>query len=275
MSQVDSQEPDVPVRDRAGRVLIVDDENGVRDLMMRLARSRRLCRDDGIERRRGARPSRSVAVGGRALRHPDAGTRRDVARRTDSAAAPRNRGHHGDRRARRRTGLRQPERRCHRLPDQALRPRSPPRSGAARTRLASGRVGRAPMAPDTRTGNRGPRGPIVQVRSSRGRHAGVPNRRPGARTRMAQAQQAAGLEIHGIPHATRVHWNLEVPALVQAAIRRREALTAADGPLVCRTGQHTGRSPNDKRTPAARTRWGSSPMRSPRVRPATPGPSSC
>jgi phosphoenolpyruvate carboxykinase (ATP) len=63
---------------------------------------------------------------------------------------------------------------------------------------------------------------------------------------MAQAQQAAGLEIHGIRHAARVHWNLEVPALVQEALRRREALTAADGPLVCRTGRHTGRSPNDK-----------------------------
>ena len=37
-----------------------------------------------------------------------------------------------------------------------------------------------------------------------------------------------------------------VPALYEEAVRRREALISADGPLVCRTGQHTGRSPNDK-----------------------------
>ena len=36
------------------------------------------------------------------------------------------------------------------------------------------------------------------------------------------------------------------PRLYEEAIRRQEGLIAADGPLVCRTGQHTGRSPNDK-----------------------------
>jgi phosphoenolpyruvate carboxykinase (ATP) len=63
---------------------------------------------------------------------------------------------------------------------------------------------------------------------------------------MAQAQQATGLEGHGIHNVARVYWNLSVPALYEEAVRRREALMAADGPLVCRTGQHTGRSPNDK-----------------------------
>jgi len=62
---------------------------------------------------------------------------------------------------------------------------------------------------------------------------------------MAQAQ-ASGLEIHGITNVARVYWNLSVPALFEEAVRRREGLISADGPLVCRTGQHTGRSPNDK-----------------------------
>ena len=63
---------------------------------------------------------------------------------------------------------------------------------------------------------------------------------------MGQAQQATGLEAHGIRNVARVYWNLSVPALCEEAVCRREALIAADGPLVCRTGQHTGRSPNDK-----------------------------
>ncbi len=63
---------------------------------------------------------------------------------------------------------------------------------------------------------------------------------------MAQGQQAAGLEAHGIHNVARVYWNLSVPALYEEAVRRREALISVNGPLVCRTGQHTGRSPNDK-----------------------------
>ena len=64
---------------------------------------------------------------------------------------------------------------------------------------------------------------------------------------MAQAQQqGTGLEVHGITNVTRVYWNLNTPALYEEAVRRREALISAAGPLVCRTGQHTGRSPNDK-----------------------------
>jgi phosphoenolpyruvate carboxykinase (ATP) len=64
---------------------------------------------------------------------------------------------------------------------------------------------------------------------------------------MAQAQQqASGLEVHGIRNVGRVYWNLSVPALYEEAVRRHEGLISAGGPLVCRTGQHTGRSPNDK-----------------------------
>ena len=40
--------------------------------------------------------------------------------------------------------------------------------------------------------------------------------------------------------------NLSVAALYEKAIERSEGLLAAAGPLVVRTGRHTGRSPNDK-----------------------------
>jgi phosphoenolpyruvate carboxykinase (ATP) len=63
---------------------------------------------------------------------------------------------------------------------------------------------------------------------------------------MAHAQQGTGLESHGITNVARVYWNMSVPALYEEAVRRREAAISEDGPLVCRTGQHTGRSPNDK-----------------------------
>ncbi len=46
--------------------------------------------------------------------------------------------------------------------------------------------------------------------------------------------------------AGRVYWNLTEPLLYEEAVRRQEAVIAAHGPLVCSTGQHTGRSPNDK-----------------------------
>ena len=60
-----------------------------------------------------------------------------------------------------------------------------------------------------------------------------------------EVERSRGLDREGV-RTTRVHWNLPAPALYEEAVRRREGLIAADGPLVCRTGQHTGRSPNDK-----------------------------
>jgi phosphoenolpyruvate carboxykinase (ATP) len=52
---------------------------------------------------------------------------------------------------------------------------------------------------------------------------------------MAQAQQQeSGLEAHGIRNVERVYWNLSVPALYEEAVRRREGLISAGGPLVCR-----------------------------------------
>src|SRR5262249_31253113 len=56
-------------------------------------------------------------------------------------------------------------------------------------------------------------------------------------------------------------WNLSAAALYEAAVRREEGVISADGPLVCRTAPHTGRSPNDKfivqdADTAARIAWG-------------------
>jgi phosphoenolpyruvate carboxykinase (ATP) len=54
------------------------------------------------------------------------------------------------------------------------------------------------------------------------------------------------LEPHGISNVHNVYWNLPTPQLYEEAIRRSEARLSHLGPLVVRTGQHTGRSPNDK-----------------------------
>ena len=59
-------------------------------------------------------------------------------------------------------------------------------------------------------------------------------------------KRSRGLEAVGLLRSGGVHWNLSPPALVEAAIQRGEGQLAAEGPLVCRTGRHTGRSPNDK-----------------------------
>ena len=61
-----------------------------------------------------------------------------------------------------------------------------------------------------------------------------------------QAGRVQGLEDHGIRTSRTIHWNLPAAALYEHAILRQEGDLAADGPLVCRTGAHTGRSPNDK-----------------------------
>src|SRR2546426_8549669 len=58
-------------------------------------------------------------------------------------------------------------------------------------------------------------------------------------------ERPRGLEREGI-RADRVKWNLSAAALYEEAVCKQEGLIAAEGPLVCRTGQHTGRSPNDK-----------------------------
>lgn len=59
-------------------------------------------------------------------------------------------------------------------------------------------------------------------------------------------QSSYGLDQHGIHNVNTVYWNLPAPFLYEQAIRRREARLAECGPLMVRTGHHTGRSPKDK-----------------------------
>src|SRR5437667_12714446 len=60
-----------------------------------------------------------------------------------------------------------------------------------------------------------------------------------------EVERSSGLEREGI-ETSRAGWNLLKAALYEEAIRRREGVIAAEGPLACLTGTHTGRSPNDK-----------------------------
>ena len=60
-----------------------------------------------------------------------------------------------------------------------------------------------------------------------------------------EVDRVRGLEREGI-QTGRVRWNLSTAVLYEEAVRRQEGVIAASGPLACRTGLHTGRSPNDK-----------------------------
>jgi phosphoenolpyruvate carboxykinase (ATP) len=55
-----------------------------------------------------------------------------------------------------------------------------------------------------------------------------------------------GLDAQGIVTGAELYWNLQSAPLVEHAVRRGEGLLAKDGPLVVRTGRHTGRSAQDK-----------------------------
>ena len=56
----------------------------------------------------------------------------------------------------------------------------------------------------------------------------------------------SGLEAQGIATGAEIFWNLTTAPLVEYAVRRGEGLLAKDGPLVVRTGQHTGRAAQDR-----------------------------
>ncbi|MBI3158502.1 MAG: phosphoenolpyruvate carboxykinase (ATP) [Chloroflexi bacterium] len=55
-----------------------------------------------------------------------------------------------------------------------------------------------------------------------------------------------GLENHGIRNTTMEYWTLPTAPLIERIVSRREGILAHEGGVVVRTGQHTGRAPNDK-----------------------------
>ncbi len=70
-----------------------------------------------------------------------------------------------------------------------------------------------------------------------------------------------GLETIGFEHQGRAFWNLSPASLMEQALARGEGRLSVNGALVTRTGERTGRSPNDKflvREPAteANIHWG-------------------
>jgi phosphoenolpyruvate carboxykinase (ATP) len=78
---------------------------------------------------------------------------------------------------------------------------------------------------------------------------------------MSTSVEPRSLEREGILGAS-AKWNLSEAALYEEAVLRREGVIVGNGPLACRTGQHTGRSPNDKflvREPSSEPNvaWGS------------------
>ena len=56
----------------------------------------------------------------------------------------------------------------------------------------------------------------------------------------------ADLATLGLAWVDKISWNATAPVLYQEAVARGEGLVAEGGGLVVTTGQHTGRSPNDK-----------------------------
>ena len=68
-----------------------------------------------------------------------------------------------------------------------------------------------------------------------------------ARASRLRACQTAAMQVFdGVQQPGQVWRNLPTPALYEHAVRRHEAMISHLGPMVVRTGQYTGRSPNDK-----------------------------
>lgn len=64
--------------------------------------------------------------------------------------------------------------------------------------------------------------------------------------------ETLGNGLPGFKNLKAEHWNLSAPVLFELAVQRGEGEVAAEGPLVVKTGEHTGRSAKDKfvvRTP--------------------------
>src|SRR3990170_5433003 len=63
---------------------------------------------------------------------------------------------------------------------------------------------------------------------------------------VSERTPAYRLDDQGIGTSAELRWNLTTSPLVEQSVRAGEGLLAKDGPLVVRTGKHTGRSANDR-----------------------------
>ena len=63
---------------------------------------------------------------------------------------------------------------------------------------------------------------------------------------MSDLKPEFDLAAQGFQAPASVHWNLKTAPLVEQALARGEGVLAKDGPLVVKTGRHTGRSAQDK-----------------------------
>ncbi|BAI95916.1 phosphoenolpyruvate carboxykinase (ATP) [Sphingobium indicum UT26S] len=66
------------------------------------------------------------------------------------------------------------------------------------------------------------------------------------RSKGVQAKSPFTLDQQGISTSADQYWNLGTAPLVEAALANGEGILAKDGPLVVKTGKHTGRSASDK-----------------------------
>ncbi len=64
----------------------------------------------------------------------------------------------------------------------------------------------------------------------------------------ANGATRVSLEAQGFKTGAKLHWNLGTAPLIELAVNRGEGLLSKDGAFVVETGQHTGRSANDKFT---------------------------
>ena len=63
---------------------------------------------------------------------------------------------------------------------------------------------------------------------------------------LSKQSNPSSLSKHGLQNLNEIHWNLGPARLVEHALHRNEGQLAATGSLLVRTGQYTGRSPQDR-----------------------------
>ncbi|MCB9453433.1 MAG: phosphoenolpyruvate carboxykinase (ATP) [Anaerolineaceae bacterium] len=63
---------------------------------------------------------------------------------------------------------------------------------------------------------------------------------------MQVIQKHPELEALGFSNLNQIYWDLHTPQLYEQVVRRQEGFISHLGPLVTRTGDHTGRSPKDR-----------------------------